>query len=157
MLLTSSASKGALSGQAAAALSDGGFSTVRLVGGEYWMGPGVLEGARRALPEGADVDRVAGADAAATALEFAGWSLSRGMSPDGAGLATSGTPQDALAGAAFCGRSGAPLLLASRGSGAPEAKSFAAEHCGSICRGWFIGGPYWLDEDLRAEFEKVVS
>ncbi|TNU90285.1 cell wall-binding repeat-containing protein [Eggerthella lenta] len=105
------ASTHTLDPQVLSAIKKGGFSRVIIVGGTAALSPQLED---RQL-KGITCKRLAGPTAYETSGAIATWCLTQGMSAATVGVATGASYYDALAGAALCGKSNAPLVLVADG------------------------------------------
>ena len=144
------------------AIKGGGFERTVLCGGAWFLDKAV-EGQLEAAGFKTDqLNRIAGANACATSSDFAEFCLSEGMTADGIGLATSETELDALAGAAFCGKNNAPLLLASNNTQNDNAydmqviDGFLKNHAALIDGGFLFGGEYYLPASVKEACEAAT-
>ncbi len=121
-----------------AALKEGGFESVYIVGGTSAISPDIE---RAITKSGVNVaGRLWGQTAIETSGEVAAFGLQNGMAVEGLGVATSNGYWDALAGAAFCGRSNTVLVLAD----VPECSTiqgFIRSNAAGIEHGVMFGGP----------------
>ncbi len=102
---------------------------------------------------GFEVERAHGANRFATAAALA---EQRSGGADSVVLATGGNFPDALAGAAFAGASGAPVLLV--GSELPEeARAFLVARAGQVRFVTTLGGESAVPESVVAEVEEVLG
>lgn len=85
-------------------------------------------------------ERLAGANGVATSAAIAKWGISKGMSVNKMGVATSQNYPDALAGAALCGYNNAILVLAD--DDAIGNATFPRDYKSSIKRGYVFGGSF---------------
>ena len=146
-------SDGSVSDSTLSAIEEGGFSRIVVLGGESAVGAQAFEDLSALA--GATVERVGGETRYETSAEVAAWSVSEGMSWDGAAIATGATFPDALCGATQCGRTGSVLLLASESNlTAVERLAQSGEVVTTI---YYLGGTSALSEQLRAEVEAIVE
>ena len=148
---------GELSAETLADMKSAGFEQAVVVGGEYWIPNQALAAIEKET--GARTMRLAGADAYETSAEFAKWALGQGMKANNLGIATSGTYEDALTGAAYCGKAGSVLLLADN-SNAANITGFVAQNNARILNGVVFGGEYWIGNnilELAREVTKVPT
>lgn len=119
------------------AIKSGGFESVYIVGGSVAITPNVE---KKMKSSGIKVaGRLRGQTAIDTSGEVAAFGLRNGMTADGMGVATSGGYWDALAGAAFCGRNNAVIVLAS-GPTSSTISGFVRNNASSISNGYIFGG-----------------
>ena len=127
----------AISDATLSAMKDGGIESVYLVGGPNAISPDVQTTIASA---GISVaDRLWGQTAIDTSGEVAAFGLRSNMAADGMGVATSSGYWDALAGAAFCGRNNAVIVLVD-GPSSNSITGFISDNASSVDEGFIFGG-----------------
>lgn len=135
-----------LSNDVLSAMRACGIKQVYIVGGERAVTPNVVS---QLNDSGIAVKgRLAGKSGVETSRAIANFALRNGLGARGMAFATSQNYPDALAGAAFCGKNGAVLLLAD--DKATGNISFAEEHASEIGTGYVFGGPAVFSDGLFA-------
>ena len=146
-------SDGSISDETLAAISEGGFSRIVVMGGSSAI-PTEAFNDLCALDVGT-VDRVYGEDRYETAAAMARWCIDQGMEVDNAAVATGANFPDALAGAALCGRKGSVLLLATKNNS--EAKELLKDYASSVSTLYFLGGTSAISRATRLNIMSVFA
>lgn len=133
IFLTSGSTK-VLTDEAVQAIKDGGFERVIIVGG-----PGVIKSDVEGQLDGIKTERLYGETAYDTSGAVANWCLTQGMSVDKMGVATGANYLDALAGASFCGKNNAVLVLV-HDDYRTCLDMVVAANAADICQGYVFGG-----------------
>lgn len=127
----------------------GGFDRVLILGGNAAVATSVRDQLGSDLYGG----RLAGADCYDTSREIALWEISQGMDANQLAVATASTFQDALTGAAMCGKNESVLVLADVGHETCIDRVIAP-NSGSILSAYILGGtaavPDTVADDLAA-------
>lgn len=125
-----------------AELKDGDFDRVVIVGG-----PAALSKEIEGQIGSIDSIRLYGPTCYETSVEIASWCLEEGMAADGSAIATGAAYYDALTGAALCGKTGSPIVLASDGW-TDAMESFISDNAAGIKLAFVLGGPAAISEDV---------
>ncbi len=137
-----------------AAITDGGFDRILIVGGPNSVPFSVEDWANTVT----STVRMSGADRYATSVTFADWAHNEGMTFNDVGIATGKSFPDALAGGALCGVRGSVLMLADidvmDGTAAVDE---LAKHEDEISRVYYLGGPNSVTPELTALIEGTLG
>ena len=152
-----------LSDETLAAIQEGGFERVVVVGGAMVVSPdveGQLEGAGIS-----DVKRLWGQACADTSLAIAEWEIGEGMGVSRMGVATDGVEEfvrtgrgywDSLCGAALCGRGGCVLVIGH--DGATQAiDGVLSEHASEVGSVRVFGGSAAVSDSLLARVTSYLG
>ena len=142
---------GAIDQDALDAIEEAGYSTVVIMGGTSAV-TAASEAAIRAL--GVEVVRLEGGNRYDTCAAMAAWSVTQGMSYDGAAVATGASFPDALAGATLCGRAGSVILLAK--DGRTQAVDLLADASG-VGGIYVLGGESAVSASLCSYLEETLG
>lgn len=131
-------------------IKDGHIENVYIVGGNGAVAKSVEDQLGDLFKE-----RLAGKTAIDTSAEIATWEIEQGMSVDGMGVATANGYQDALSGAALCGKNNAVLALVA-GSDYTAIDATAKEHASDIVRGYVFGGRGAVSQETFDYLESLM-
>ena len=138
---------GTLAASTLAAIRDCGITKVHIAGGTAAVMPSVDGMLGNLLGE-----RFAGATAVETSELVANFGLSRGMSANQLGVATTNGYWDALAGAALCGKKGSVLVLVND-ENSSSIDGFVAANAKSELTAYVFGGPAAVSDEVLAKLE----
>lgn len=130
--------KGALNDNQIAALKQGGFKQVLVVGGTTAVPEAVATQAKKAT--GVTPTRLAGATRYSTSVAIAKWAVANaGMTVNNSIYATGSNFPDALAAGPVAGKKGGVLLLV-KSSDPSAVTSFVSAYSGKVTSAWVAGG-----------------
>ena len=142
-----------LDNSAVAAIANGEFSKVIIMGGTAAVSPavgtqlfGVVE----------NISRMAGDNAYETARLFANRCLQDGMVATGAALTTAGSYYDALSAGTLCGRANAPLLYVDEGY-ASSAQTFFTNNVSTFVKGYVLGGYAAVSQEVVQNVKAAIA
>ena len=139
-----------------AALHDGGFTAVIVVGGTAAVPDAVAADAAHATGTVSAAIRLAGATRYETSVQIARWVTAHGgLGMDHAVMATGANFPDALTAGPLAGRSHAAMLLADK----PDAPAFrfAASYRGSVAAAIIAGGSTAVDDATAHAFAQALG
>ena len=143
-----------LSSETIAAMKSGGITKVYVIGGTKAVGPYVLMQLRKANIS--VVDRIYGQTAVDTSSKVAQFAVSQGLSANNLGVATNNGYWDALAGAAYCGKMGAALIVVD-GPQSTTISNFAKQNKSTISQAYIFGGEKAVTVATENAIKKAVS
>lgn len=143
-----------LSSKTIAAMKSGGITKVYVIGGTEAVNPYVVTQLRKANIT--VVDRIYGQTAVDTSSKVAQFAVSQGLSANNLGVATNNGYWDALAGAAYCGKMGAALIIVD-GPRAVTISSFAKQNKSTISQAYIFGGEKAVTVATENAIKKAVG
>ena len=150
------ASQDGIGSQTLAALADGGFTDILIVGGTSAVSSGT-EDALEAIVGTSHVKRIGGTDRYETSRLIASYAVAKGILTYGTvGLATGANFPDALAGGALLGKQGGVLLLMSTDATTCLDDPLGT-HAGEVGSLYVFGGKAVISAELALRAKKAVS
>ncbi len=145
---------GELSESTLAAIKDGGFTNIEIVGGDGVVSVDV----EKMFGEGVSVERLAGQTRYDTSAQVASFCLAKGMSLTAAAVASGANFPDALSGGALCGANMSVLLLVGEAE-ADYTPALSLLESGKFSLGncYVLGGDAAISDELYAKIEAATK
>lgn len=130
------------------------FKRVVLIGGESVLAPALVQQLNQAGVK--NIQRIAGETAYDTSALFAQWALNHGMRANNMAIATGYGYEDALVGAALCGKKGSVMVLADD-SNTTAVDLIVDAQKNKISNYYILGGQSVVGERVSEGLENVFS
>ena len=142
---------GTLSEATLAAIRECGITKVHIAGG-----PAAVSASTESVLGDLAGQRFAGDFAVQTSEAIAAFGLSRGMTANNLGVATTSGYWDALAGAALCGKKGSVLVLVTD-SDSSSIDGFVGQNSANEVSAYVFGGPAAVGDDVMAKLQSATA
>ena len=142
---------GTLSDATLSAIRECGITKVHIAGGTA-----AVDASTEGVLGGLMGQRFAGDFAVQTSEAIASFGLSRGMTANQLGVATTGGYWDALAGAALCGKKNSVLVLVTDADSS-SIDGFVGQNSASEISAYVFGGPAAVGDDVLAKLKDVTA
>ena len=147
---------GSVSEAVMAAIEEGGYSRVIILGGEASISAEAY--AELENISGVTVTRLGGETRYETSVYIAVWSVAQGMSYDGLAVAAGANYPDALCGAALCGQKGSVLLLANAtAANSTDLTEVLASQAETLSGIYILGGTSSVSAEVREEISSILN